>query len=150
MNNNAYIGIDLGTSGCRAIAIDDASNIIARSQLAFNDSDTSPYSTEQDPLYHWQCVYQVVSQLIAKISQQQYKIQSIAVDATSGSILVTDQLGNPQTPILMYNDARAVEQAKTIADIAPAQSGAHGASSGLAKLLYLLQHNPLLQSPDIH
>jgi D-ribulokinase len=149
MNNNAYIGIDLGTSGCRAIAIDEASNIIVRSQLAFNDSDTNHYSTEQDPLYHWQCVYQVLSQLIADISQL-YKIQSIAVDATSGSILITDQLGNPQTPILMYNDARAVEQSKTIADIAPAESGAHGASSGLAKLLYLLQHNPSLQSPDVH
>tara|TARA_R110002050_G_scaffold1244_5_gene8788 strand:- start:86129 stop:87409 length:1281 start_codon:yes stop_codon:yes gene_type:complete len=147
MNNNAYIGIDLGTSGCRAIAIDDASNIIANSQLALNTS----HSTEQNPLYHWHCVYQVLSQLTLNLShKKQYNIQSIAVDATSGSILITDALGNPQTPILMYNDARAVEQAKTIAGIAPTESAAHGASSGLAKLLYLQQHNHLLLSPTVH
>ncbi|MDO7667041.1 MAG: FGGY family carbohydrate kinase, partial [Pseudomonadota bacterium] len=133
MNNNAYIGIDLGTSGCRAIAIDDNSNIIASSRLAFQASHSDSYTSEQDPSYHWQCVKHVLTDLISLIlpisSQSQcYEIKSIAVDATSGSILITDQLGNPQTPLLMYNDARAIEQAKLIADIAPAQSGAHGAS----------------------
>ncbi|MDO7596104.1 MAG: FGGY-family carbohydrate kinase [Pseudomonadota bacterium] len=155
MNNNAYIGIDLGTSGCRAIAIDDNSNIIASSRLAFQASHSDSYTSEQDPSYHWQCVKHVLTDLISLIlpisSQSQcYEIKSIAVDATSGSILITDQLGNPQTPLLMYNDARAIEQAKLIADIAPAQSGAHGASSGLAKLVYLQQHNDLAKSPNNH
>jgi sugar (pentulose or hexulose) kinase len=148
MNNNAYIGIDLGTSGCRAIAIDDHSNIIASSRLAFQASNSDNASSEQDPLYHWQCVKQVLIDLVAEC--QHYEIKNIAVDATSGSILITDALGNPQTPLLMYNDARAVEQAKLIADIAPAQSGAHGATSGLAKLVYLQQHNELAKSPNNH
>lgn len=150
MNNNAYIGIDLGTSGCRAIAIDDQSNIIASHQLAFQRSQSDDVSSEQDPMHQWQCVHQVLSTLISLIQCQYYEIKAISVDATSGSILITDNLGNPQTPILMYNDARAVEQAKRIADIAPAESGAHGASSGLAKLLYLQEHNPLLKSSTIH
>jgi hypothetical protein len=38
----------------------------------------------------------------------------------------------------MYNDNRAREQAARIAHIAPENSGAHGASSSLAKLMYLL------------
>ena len=148
MNNNAYIGIDLGTSGCRAIAIDDHSNIITSKRLAFQTSHSDSVSSEQDPAYHWQCVKQVLTDL--SLDCQSYKIQSIAVDATSGSILITDALGNPQTPLLMYNDARAVEQAKLIADIAPAQSAAHGATSGLAKLVYLQQHNDLAKSPNNH
>jgi hypothetical protein len=37
----------------------------------------------------------------------------------------------------MYNDARATAEARRIAGVAPAESGAHGASSGLAKLLWL-------------
>ena len=151
MNNNAYIGIDLGTSGCRAIAIDDHSNIIANSQLVFQSSHSDSDSSEQDPSYHWQCVKHLLSELFSLIGESQhYKIQAIAVDATSGSILMTDKLGNPQTPLLMYNDARAVKQAKLIADIAPAQSGAHGATSGLAKLIYLQQHNDQTQAPNSH
>jgi sugar (pentulose or hexulose) kinase len=39
----------------------------------------------------------------------------------------------------MYNDARAAEEAARIAEVAPAESGAHGRSSALAKLLHLLK-----------
>ncbi|MDC9724519.1 MAG: FGGY-family carbohydrate kinase [Gammaproteobacteria bacterium] len=152
MADNAYIGIDLGTSGCRAIAIDQQQNIIARSQCALTLShDNSPIS-EQDPDAHWQIVKHVLSELIPHC--QHYEVKAIAVDATSGSILITNKQGQPLTPILMYNDARAVEQSQHIADVAPAESAAHGASSGLAKLAYLQQnhsfpsHGHLLHQAD--
>ena len=131
---NAYIGLDLGTSGCRAIAIDEQQNIIGTSQQTLASSS----DTEQDPAYHWKMVEHVLSKLIPQC--QQYEITSIAVDATSGSVLVTDNLGQPLTPILMYNDSRAIEQSQYIAKVAPLESGAHGASSGLAKLIYLQEH----------
>ncbi len=141
MENKAYIGIDLGTSGCRATAIDGQNNIIASRQQALISSPHTPPYSEQDPEYHWQVVEQVLSGLIRQCHG--YTIEAIAVAATSGSILVTDNNGRPLTPLLMYNDSRAVEQSKQIASIAPAESGAHGASSGLAKLLYAQQHNDL-------
>ncbi|MBL1321449.1 MAG: FGGY-family carbohydrate kinase [Methylophaga sp.] len=139
--SNAYIGIDLGTSGCRVIAIDEQSNIIASDQQALFIPTTIPPKSEQDPDYQWQVVLQILTQVISQC--RDYKVRSIAVDATSGSILLTDSLGQPLSPILMYNDARAIEQSKLIANIAPKESGAHGSSSGLAKLLYLQQHTVL-------
>lgn len=146
MINNAYIGIDLGTSGCRAIAIDQQENIIASCQQSLTTSQiTSPIS-EQDPNTHWQLVEQVITELIPQL--QHHEIKSIAVDATSGSILIADQHGKPITPIIMYNDSRAIEQSQHIATIAPTESGAHGASSGLAKLLYCQQHNKI--APTSH
>jgi sugar (pentulose or hexulose) kinase len=139
MENDAYVGIDLGTSGCRAIAIDKQANIIARSQqILISPVMASPYS-EQNPDLHWQTVEQVLTKLIAQC--RDYTIKAIAVDATSGSILISDNNGQPLTQILMYNDSQAVEQSDKIANIAPKESAAHGASSGLAKLLYLQQHN---------
>ena len=141
MSSDAYIGIDLGTSGCRVIAIDDQQNIIASSQLVLDIDSSSPTRTEQNPAYHWQVVKQVLSDVITQC--QDFTIKAIAVDATSGSILLTDGHGQPISPILMYNDARAVKQSVQIAKVAPSQSGAHGATSGLAKLLYLQQHNEL-------
>ncbi len=143
MDNGAYIGIDLGTSGCRAIAIDDSKNIIAHSQYTLNQTPSSNGKSEQDPNEQWQIVIQVLSNLIPQC--QQFNIKAIAVDATSGSILVTDNNGTPLSPIIMYNDARAVKQSKQIADTVPAQSAAHGVSSGLSKLLYW-QHNNNLSS----
>ena len=139
--NNAYIGIDLGTSGCRAIAIDQQDNIIASCQQSLTTTTAVSAKSEQDPFTHWQLVEQVLTELIPQLKH--HEVESIAVDATSGSILLTDQYGKPLTPIIMYNDSRAIEQSQHIATIAPAESGSHGASSGLAKLLYCQQHNKI-------
>ena len=138
MSLNAYIGIDLGTSGCRAYAIDDNADIIASSRQQF---DSSHNQTEQNPAAHWSIVLQTLTELLSQC--QKYTVESIAIDATSGSILITDSVGKPLSPILMYNDNRAIDQSKQIAMIAPAESGAYGASSGLAKLLYLQHHTPV-------
>lgn len=73
--------------------------------------------------------------LFAKIVK--YKVQRIAVDSTSSSILFINGLGKPLTPLLMYNNARAKIESEFIEQNTPAESGAHGSSSGLSKLLYL-------------
>jgi len=147
MSNNAYIGIDLGTSGCRAIAIDQQQNIIASCQNTLAPPQNSSPVSQQDPGYHWQIVKHVLTQLIPKC--QHYEIKSIAVDATSGSILLVDHRGHPLTPILMYNDVKAIAQSQHIANIAPAESAAHGVSSGLSKLLYLQDHHEIPSSSHL-
>ncbi|HEX5635930.1 MAG TPA: FGGY-family carbohydrate kinase, partial [Gammaproteobacteria bacterium] len=48
----------------------------------------------------------------------------------------------PLAPALMYNDSRGVDEASRIARYAPTESAAQGASSGLAKLLYLQSQQP--------
>lgn len=141
MKHNAYIGIDLGTSGCRAIAISDSGNIIAQSQQNIHAAKQVPPYSEQDPQQHWKIVVGVLSDLFPKLTD--YNVVRIAVDATSGSILLVDDNGETLTPLLMYNDARAVTNAEVIKHVAPAESGAHGASSGLAKLLHLQQQHDL-------
>ena len=134
----AYIGIDLGTSGCRAIAIDDDKQIIASSHKSLKQAQAPSSKSEQDPNEHWQIVLDVLSEVIHKC--QKLTIKAIAVDATSGSILFVDKHGAPLTSIIMYNDARAAKQSDVIADIAPKESAAHGVSSGLSKALYQLEH----------
>jgi len=132
---SAFIGIDVGTSGCRAIAIDSQENKIASAQISLLSSTGDSLCSEQDPNDHWQAVRTILKQLVQQCLTHQ--IEAIAVDATSGSILLTDKDGEPLTAVLMYNDARAVVASNEIAAIAPTESGAHGATSGLAKLIYL-------------
>ena len=57
-------------------------------------------------------------------------------------MLVTDRHGLPLAPALMYDDSRARIQAQRIATLAAPGSAAHGATSSLAKLLYLRQVIP--------
>jgi len=77
--------------------------------------------------------------LFLEIAPQQ--VRAIAVDGTSSTLLLCDNKGVPLTPALMYNDSRAQRQAGLIATIAPKQAGGHGASSSLAKLLWMQENN---------
>lgn len=128
-----YAGIDLGTSGCRVIVIDDQHTIVAETRVTY------PNNAEQTPALWWAATQECLAQLPAAVHDH---ITYTAVDGTSGTILLTDAQGNPTSPALMYNDSRAHEQAARIATIAPENSGAHGAGSSLAKLLWLLEHHP--------
>lgn len=137
-----YIGIDLGTSGCRACVIDEHQRLVA------DDSRHFDAGLESDPQHWWACTLQVLGQVIAQTNSrlapqnmQQIPHAVIAVDGTSGTLLLCNANGTPVTPALMYHDSRSQAQATLIKQLAPAESGGHGATSALAKLMYL-QHTP--------
>ena len=90
---------------------------------------------EQDAELWWKAVLEVLTALSDRIDPG--AIRAIAVAGTSGSIVLVDENGAPIAPALLYNDARARDEAARIAAVAPPESGAHGATSGLSKLLYL-------------
>ncbi len=130
-----FVGIDLGTSGCRALAIDQDLRPIAAGTVSLSTPPRRDVCNEQDAETWWDTVDKVMTQLTGQIDPA--AIDAIAVDGTSGSIVLCDTQGTPVMPALLYNDARARDEADRIAAVAPSTNGAHGASSGLAKLLYL-------------
>ena len=129
------IGIDVGTSGCRAVALDGSGTAVAEASSAMAPPHRNGNAIDQDPAIWWSTVEQVLASLLDQIDRA--AVRAIAVDGTSGTLLLTDAVGTPLGPGLMYNDTRAAAEAAEIAAIAPATSGALGASSALAKLLYL-------------
>jgi sugar (pentulose or hexulose) kinase len=90
---------------------------------------------EQNPADWWAALRPVLASLRRSVDLQ--RVRRIAVDGTSGTLLLIDDAGRPLTPGLMYNDARSRAAADAIAKVAPPESGAHGATSALAKLLHL-------------
>ncbi|MCF6363443.1 MAG: FGGY-family carbohydrate kinase [Gammaproteobacteria bacterium] len=134
-NDPLYIGIDLGTSGCRASAIDDRGQPQGETSVALPAAKHNGRYCEQDPILWWQAVGDCLEQLLTQIPAN--KVAAIAINGTSATLLLTDADGKPLGPALMYNDSRASEQATRIAAIAPAGTAAQGPSSTLAKLLWL-------------
>jgi len=82
----------------------------------------------------------VLRQLFVQIDPAE--VLGVSVNGTSGTVLACDAQGTPLSPALMYNHNACQAEAQRIAQIAPAGSGAQGASSGLAKLIYLQQAFP--------
>ena len=133
---NAFVGIDLGTSGCRGVAIDDQGNLLAEASLPLPASRRQATGqSEQDPETWWQSVLQILSSLAGSCCDRQ--ISAVAVDGTSSTLLLCDRTGNPLTAGLMYDDTRGRESLDAIRKVAPAESPVLSASSSLAKLLFL-------------
>lgn len=136
-----FVGVDVGTSGIRACAIDAAGTLAGEAQAGLPSPEGEGSHSQQDPGIWRDVFHRVMSDLLGRIPAD--RVQSLAVDGTSGTVLLVDEHGQPLTPALMYNDARATAEAGRIAELAPRESGAFGATSGLAKALFLIdQHRP--------
>lgn len=137
-----YLGIDFGTSGCRAIVIDDAGEIQGIARQALPAPIVEGKRVSQDPMLWKDGLHVLFDQLLTAIDLS--RIVAMSIDGTSGTVLLVDESGEPLTTALMYSDADNTQQAAQIAALAPDDSGAHGNSSGLAKLMSL---SSTLQGP---
>ena len=131
-----FLGIDVGTSGCRSCVIDAAGAIRAGVRTALPALVRNGSAVEQDPALWWSALAENLDTLATQLPMG--TIEAICLDGTSSTLLCCDAAGIPLAPALMYNDARATAAAQRIKACAPHDSAAHGASSSLAKLLWLL------------
>jgi len=130
-----YLGIDLGSTGCRVIAVDPQGEMLDHTESPIPAPLMSGDQITQDPTQWWKAVSASLAHMFKELDPK--RVHSIAVNGTSATVLLCDKKGAPVTPAVMYNDRRAVDQANRIAAVATPESGAQGATSSLAKLLWL-------------
>ena len=141
------VGLDIGTGGARAVAMDFDGHLVAEGRSDFPDGATRVQGAcvEQEPCVWTAAAGAALRQLVEQLPQPN-EIVGIAVDATSGTFLLTDQDYQPLRPGLMYNDLRAADEAPEAAnalhdDLAP--FGIHIAPAfALPKLVHLARHEP--------
>jgi len=130
------IGIDVGTSGVRAVAVAPDGACAAQAAVAMAPPRRDGARVAQAPAVWGDAMAECLDALHAQVDPG--AVRALAIDATSGTVLLADALGEPLGEALMYNDASAVVQAARVGAVAPAASAARGAASGLARALSLL------------
>ncbi|MFZ2540345.1 MAG: FGGY-family carbohydrate kinase [Gallionella sp.] len=134
-----FLGMDFGTSGARACVIDDAKSIVWEQRIAYLDA------ASQTPLDWRAALHALLHALPKSIAAS---LHGMALDGTSGTVMLCDAALEPLYPALLYNDDRAQHQATQLKGIAPENhTGARPkilrtvctATSGLAKFLWLTQ-----------
>ena len=114
MVERVWLGVDLGTQSVRALAVDDggavraaASRPLAGTRRPAPDSGTRH---EQDPR-DW--ITATVDALAAVTHRLEgASVAGLAVDATSGTVVLTDGDGRFLTPGVMYDDDRGRDVAE--------------------------------------
>jgi len=130
--SNLFLGLDFGTSGARACVIADDRTIVWQQQTAYANP------AAQTALDWRAALHGLLSGLPKAIAQQ---LRGLAIDGTSGTVLLCDKNFAPLSPALLYRDDRAQQQASQLKTCAPANHIVCTATSGLAKFLWLTQQN---------
>ncbi len=146
------MGIDLGTAGARAVIASGGGDIVATARAdlecaADAMSGEQGVRHEQCPEAWWDAVRRAIRRALrlAGPAAIHGHLRAVCVDATSGTVLGVDGEGNAVTPALMYNDARAVEEAGQLDTLARDSDNAApriNASFAAAKMLWVQRHLP--------
>ena len=124
-----YLGIDFGTSGARACVMAPGGQIEDMARVEFG------HLTPDEAAATWrEALFSVIAQVPAGLRR---RLQAVAVDGTSATVLACNEALEILYPPLPYNDARAVAEAELIRRAAGAGHPAAASTSGLAKVLWL-------------
>jgi sugar (pentulose or hexulose) kinase len=153
MDGGMWLGFDLGTQSIRAMAVSETGHVLGQSSQPLTSRRDGPRH-EQDPEHWWRATVTACRSLLADLPNQ--PIRGLAVDGTSGTIVLIDRSGNPLTPGLMYDDARAAGEAQHVDEVGAPLWAALGyrmqPTWALPKLLWLLRehHHVIFQARLAH
>jgi len=138
------LGLDIGTQGARAVVTDFAGEIAAAQSVSFSSLNVSgiPGHKEQRPSDWWDAAKSAVCACMGQIDAS--RVEAIAIDGTSGTVVPLDGENNPIGNALMYNDARSGAEAEEVRKKGGAMEEKLGyvfnSSYALPKILWLLNH----------
>ncbi|MEM7439624.1 MAG: FGGY-family carbohydrate kinase [Pseudomonadota bacterium] len=130
------LGIDVGTSGVRTAVLDADGQVISTARA---DHLRQP-SDQFDANLWWDAVQTCIQRQVTALDAQGHsgaEITRIAVDGTSGTMVITDSNLNPVTPALMYNSSGFTAEAARIDQLAPPVHITRGTNSALARAMRL-------------
>lgn len=131
--SDAVLGIDIGTSGLRAVLLDRDGEILAMRQTEMMLPQQSFGRLWQDA-HVWAAAMDEVL-LALKGEFKSHRVLALAIDGTSGTIVPIDIEGTPAGLASMYNDVADQKYLDPVMKVAPQETAARGGSSPLARAL---------------
>lgn len=139
-----FCGIDVGTSGVRAVVLTADGTCVGSGAAPLPPGNRAAGRHEQDADDWWDALVLAVRGATAQAGPA-VQIRCVALDATSGTVLVQDGNGAARGPALMYDDPRATAQARRAQQVGATLWDALGyrmqPSWALPKLMWLLEND---------
>lgn len=105
-----YLGLDLGTSGLKALVLGADQSIVAVANATLEVSRPHPGWSEQDPA-DW---IQACRQVLAELKDYLPQIQGIGIAGHMHGVVLMDEQDQVTRPCLLWNDTRAMSQAQAL------------------------------------
>ncbi len=144
------IGLDIGTSSIRAVALDTTSGLVLHSAATPTPvSHSSQVRSEHDPEALWQASVRVLREVCLRINGE--LVSGLAISSMADTGVVLDERGAPLYPIVAWYDQRCAQQISWLATQITSQrfhriTGQRFSTSlGISKWLWLQGNLPGIQ-----
>ncbi len=140
-----YLGLDLGTSGLRALLVDGDGVPVASAVRAYEAQHPHPGWSEQDPAEWVRAVDGALSELAASHPSEMAQVRGIGVSGHMHGACLLDAQGAVLRPCILWNDTRSATEAAEL----DAMEGVRDLSGNIVfpgftapKLLWVKRHEP--------
>lgn len=107
-----FLGIDIGTSGVKAILVEQGGNVVGSATAALELFTPQPGWAEQDPESWWQATIDAVRALMARVPGA--KVECIGLSGQMHSSVFLDKGGAVIRPALLWCDGRTTAECAEI------------------------------------
>lgn len=108
------LGIDIGTSGTKTLAIDETGKILASASAEYPCLYPQPGWSEQDPDQWWAATIATIRDVLAKAHLKPVDVKGVGLSGQMHGSVFVDDRGLVIRPALLWNDQRTQKQCREI------------------------------------
>jgi len=110
------IGVDVGTTGARAVAVDEGGSVVAARTSEYPLLTPRPRWTEQEPQDWWEATREVLGEVASACRSAGTTVAGIGLTGQMHGSVFLDADGEVIRPALLWNDQRTEPQCEAITD----------------------------------
>jgi len=114
MANRSLLGIDVSTTGVKALLIDERGDVIASETTPLQLSTPRPLWSEQEPEDWWSATCASLRRLLARPGIDASRIAAVGLTGQMHGLVLLDDHGRPLRPAILWNDQRTAAECEEI------------------------------------
>jgi xylulokinase len=110
---SVLLGLDVGTGGARAVAVDETGNVVMEASSEYPLRSPRPGWTEQDPGDWWEGAKEALGEVAAGVEDD---VAGLGLTGQMHGSVFLDASGKAIRPALLWNDQRTYRQCRKITE----------------------------------
>ena len=146
---SVFLGVDIGTSGTKTLAVDAEGQILAEASASYPAYHPKPLWSEQDPDDWWNATVKTIRSVVRSAKLKATDVKAIGLSGQMHGSVFLDKKGKVIRRALLWNDQRTAAECEEIEKLAGGRKRlikmvANPALTGFTapKILWLRNHEP--------
>ncbi len=112
--SGTYLGIDVGTSGVKAVLIDEKGAMLGEATATLDSTRPAPGWSEQDPAEWWRATLEAIDELAKSNPGELARTRGLGLSGQMHGATLLDADANVLRPCILWNDVRSFKECTEI------------------------------------